>query len=126
MSASRLRAIRFVINNTTPDQPIIVLNGTNDKTVANDASLYFLAGRLPATKWGEFDPGLQSSAKIQSKMVGELEAIKPPLVIQDSEWDDVNEPNGSARHSGVTLLDDYIHQHYKQVAEFEPYVILQR
>ena len=126
MSASRLRAIRFVINNTTPDQPIIVLNGTNDKTVANDASLYFLAGRLPATKWGEFDPGLQSSEEIQSKMVGELEAIKPPLVIQDSEWDDVNEPNGSARHSGVTLLDDYIHQHYKQVAEFEPYVILQR
>ena len=115
-----------MIDHTTSDQKILVANGINDKSFANDNSLYFLTGRQPATKWGEFDPGLQSSEAIQSRMVGELETIKPPLVVLDSEWDDVIEPNVSAKHSGVNILDDYIRQHYRVVAKYEPYVILQR
>jgi hypothetical protein len=126
ISPSRIETIRYVIGHTTPDQRILVANGINDKTFANDNSLYFLAGRQPATKWSEFDPGLQNSELIQAKMVEELERHQPPLVILDTEWDDSNEPNGSARHSGVMLLDDYIHLRYQQVAEFKPYIILQR
>jgi hypothetical protein len=121
-----LATIRYVVAHSKPDEPILVATGMNDKTFANNMALYFLAGRQPATKWAEFDPGLQNSEPIQADMVGELERHQPPLVILDTEWDDFNEPNGSAKHSGVTMLDDYLHHHYQEVTKFDPFIVLQR
>jgi hypothetical protein len=121
-----LATIRYVVAHSKPDEPILVATGMNDKTFANNMALYFLAGRKPATKWAEFDPGLQNSEPIQAEMVGELEKNQPPLVVLDTEWDDLKEPNGSAKHSGVSVLDDYIHQHYQEVTKFDPYIVLQR
>jgi hypothetical protein len=126
LSAPEVETIRYVVGHSAPDQPILVASGINDKIFANNMALYFLTGRHPATKWAQFDPGLQNSEPIQAEMVGELESRQAPLVVLDAEWDNVNEPNGSAKHSGVTILDDYIHQHYKEVARFDPYLILQR
>ena len=59
-------------------------------------------------------------------MVRELENNKPPLVILDTEFENWNEPNASSKHSGITVLDDYIHQKYKETARFDPYIILKR
>jgi hypothetical protein len=126
MPPSRSQAVRYVIDNTTPDQQILVANANNDRSPLNDSSLYFLAGRLPATKWAQFDPGLQSSESTQAQMIRELENNKPPLVILDTEFEGWNEPNASSVHSGVTMLDDYIHQQYKEAARFAPYIILKR
>ena len=126
LSAPEVETIRYVVGHSAPDQPILVAGGINDKIFANNMALYFLTGRHPATKWAQFDPGLQNSEPIQAEMVGELESRQAPLVVLDTEWDNVNEPNGSAKHSGVTMLDDYIHQHYKEVARFDAYLILQR
>jgi hypothetical protein len=118
--------VRYVVSHSAPGQPIFVANGLNDKTFANDVALYFLAGRQPATKWHQFDPGLQNSEPIQAEMVEELERNRPPLVILSTDFDDINEPNSSARHSGVTLLDDYIRKNYRTAAHFAPFTILQR
>lgn len=126
VSVPEREAVRYVVAHSAPDQPIFVANGINDKVFIDDMAMYFLAGRQPATKWSQFDPGLQNSEPIQVEMIAELERNRPPLVILDSEWDDVSEPNGSARHSGVTLLDDYIHEKYRLAANFGPYAILQR
>jgi hypothetical protein len=126
MSAPRYQTVRYVIDNTTPDQQILVANGNDDRSPENDNSLYFLTGRVPATKWAQFDPGLQSSEATQAQMIREVENNKPPLVILDTEFENWNEPNASSRHSGVTMLDDYIHQHYKETARFDPYIILKR
>lgn len=122
----QLETFRYIVSHSTYDQPIFVANGVNDKMVANDMALYFLAGRQPATKWAQFDPDLQNTVPIQAEMLGELQRNQPPLVILDTEWDDANEPNTSARHSGVTLLDDYIHKNYRTAADFTPYHILKR
>jgi hypothetical protein len=126
VSASRAQTVRYVIDNTAPDQQILVANGNNDRSPINDNSLYFLAGRLPATKWAQFDPGLQNSEATQAEMIRELENNKPPLVILDTEFENWDEPNASSTHSGVTMLDDYIHEKYKESARFEPYIILKR
>ena len=123
---AELAAIRYVVAHSKPTEPILVANGINDKTFANNMAFYFLAGRQPATKWAEFDPGLQNSAPIQAEMVGELEKHQPLLIVLDTTWDDLNEPNGSTKHSGVGMLDDYIHQHYQEVTRFDPYIVLQR
>ena len=126
VSIPEFETVRYVVSHSAPDQPIFVANGVNDKIFVDNVALYFLAGRQPATKWSQFDPGLQNSEPIQAGMIAELERNQPPLVILDAEWDDISEPNGSARHSGVALLDDYIHHHYREVANFEPFIILQR
>lgn len=126
ISPSRSQTVHYVIDNTTPDQQILVANGNNDRSPANDNLLYFLAGRLPATKWAQFDPGLQSSEGTQAQMIRELENNKPPLVILDTEFENWDEPNASSKHSGFTMLDNYIHQQYKETARFDPYIILQR
>ena len=126
VSIPEYETVRFVISHSEPRQPIFVANGVNDKITVNHVTLYFLAGRQPATKWHQFDPGLQNSEPIQAEIVEELKRNQPPLVILDSEFDDINEPNGSARHSGVTLLDDYIHKNYRTAANFPPFTILQR
>jgi hypothetical protein len=126
LSAGSIETARFITANTTPDQRIFVGNDLNDKTFANDNSLYFLSGRQPATKWSQFDPGLQNSDAIQAEMVQELERNKPPLIILDEQFDNVVEPNAGAKHSGVHLLDDFIHRNYQRTAYYEPYIILRR
>lgn len=126
LSAPQVETVRFVIANSAPEERIFVGNGINDKTFENDNSLYFLSGRLPATKWSQYDPGLQNSQAIQAEMVEDLERNKPPLVILDTEFDNYKENNAGTNHSGVTLLDDYIHNNYRKVAEYGPYLVLQR
>jgi hypothetical protein len=120
------QAVRFVMSNSKPGQPIFVANGKNDKTFANDNAFYFLAGRQPGSKWSLFDVGLQSSEAFQDIIIEELEQKRPRIIVIDTEFDSVEEPNDSAKHSGVNILDDYIHQHYKEAARFDPYIILQR
>jgi hypothetical protein len=59
-------------------------------------------------------------------MIGDLQDVRPKLVVlAGSEWDDMREPNDSALSGGVTLLDDYIHREYEEVAVFGRSTILQ-
>ena len=37
-------------------------------------------------------------------------------VVRDGSFDEVNEPNGSAQSSGITLLDRYLDTNYRPVA----------
>ena len=83
-------------------------------------------GPLPATKWAQFDPGLQTTAGIQNEMTSKLEGKKPRIVVLESDWDNVNEPNVSALSSGVTVLDDYIRLHYETVRQYGTISVLAR
>jgi hypothetical protein len=123
LSAGSIETARFIIANTTPDQRIFVGNGANDKAFANDSSLYFLSGRQPATKWSQYDPGLQNSEAIQAEMIGDLKRNTPPLIILDEQFDDEVEPNEGTKHSGVHLLDNFIHRNYERTAYYKPYTI---
>ena len=114
----REAAVRFIINHTNPEDRVFIGATRHDKVYINDVSSYFQAQRLPATKWYHFDPGLQTSADIQSEMIHEFEVNKLRYLWLESTWDDINEPNESANSSGVTILDDYIRQKYKPEVTF--------
>jgi hypothetical protein len=113
-----IQAIEFIDAHTRPDQKLFVGVPRHDKIFANDMLIYFASQRLPATPWAEFDTDLQSQAEIQKQMIRDLELSSPPFIVLDSEFENVNEPNDSARSSGVTLLDDYIGKNHKQVQKF--------
>lgn len=115
---NRILASRYIAANTNSDDKLFAGLTRHDKIFINDISSYFLTRRMPATKWHQFDPGLQTSAEIQTEMVHELERNQPPYVWLESSWDDNNEPNDSVKSSGVTLLDDYIRKEYIPVQNF--------
>jgi hypothetical protein len=116
----REAAIRFIAQNTAPDERIFIGLVRHDKVFVNDISSYFQANRLPATKWHHFDPGLQTSAKIQSEIIGDLERNKPGYIWLESTWENFSESNESAISSGVTILDEYIRGKYKLDRNFGP------
>jgi hypothetical protein len=122
----RIQAIEFIDSHTRPDQKLYVGLTRHDIVFVNDNILYFATQRLPATKWSHFDPFLQNRYDIQAQMVHELEVNSPPYVVLDSEWESVHEPNESAVSSGVTLLDDYLHQKYQYTKSFGSLSIWQR
>ena len=123
LAPDQREAIRFVRERTDPDERIFVGLTRHDRIVFNDVLFYFASGRLSATKWHHFDPGLQTSLTIQSEMVSELEHARPRLIVLNSEWEDLREPNQSAESSGVTILDEYIRTHYVRAATFGGYQI---
>jgi hypothetical protein len=93
---------------------------------ANDNLIYFATQRLPVTRWSHFDPDLQNTYDIQAQMIQEIERNPPPYIVLDSEFDLMREPNGSARSSGVYLLDGYLHDHYRPSKTFGIMSIWQR
>jgi hypothetical protein len=126
LDKNRIDAVRFLQENTKANEVIFSGLTRHDKIFVNDMMLYFVAKRLPATKWAQFDPGLQTTAAIQNEMASELEGKKPQFVVLESDWDNVKEPNASALSSGVTILDDYIRLHYETVRQYGSISVLAR
>jgi hypothetical protein len=109
-----LTIARFVDAYSRPDERILVGLTRHDRIFTNPITLYFLADRLPATHWHEFDPGVQTREDIQARMVEELASGRTRIVVRDSAF--AEEPNRSRESSGVRLLDDYLAEHFHEVA----------
>lgn len=125
MENKQIKTIRFLQERTDENELIFIGLSRHDKFILNDALLYFALKLQPATKWHQFDPGLQTSVDIQREMVAELESVKPRFVVLES-LPDANEPNASAVSSGVTILDLYIKNNYDEVTTFDNIRILER
>ncbi|MBC8023757.1 MAG: hypothetical protein H7Y14_11590, partial [Burkholderiales bacterium] len=126
LDPDREQAAQFVAQDTRPDERIYVGLTRHDKIFVNDIATYFAAGRMPATRWHHFDPGLQTSERIQRAIIDELEAGRVRYVILESSWDLVPEPNESSMSSGVHLLDQYIRDRYRLVRTFGEIFVLAR
>ena len=122
----RIQTIEFIDSHTRPDQELYVGSTKHDRIFVNDNLTYFATQRLPATKWSHFDPGLQNNYDIQTQMVHELDVNAPPYIVLDSEYDLVREPNDSSKSTGVTLLDEYLHNRYQHIETFGEMSVWQR
>jgi hypothetical protein len=120
------QTIRYVQEHTSPGEPIFVGLPRHDVIVTNDVLLYFAVARPPATHWYHFDPGLQTSLKIQQDMVAELQRVRPAYAVIETFPARPPEPNGSSVSSGVTLLDQDLRRSYELVAQFGAFTIMAR
>lgn len=116
LSPEYSRVATYLGAHTRPDERIFVALDRHDKILVNSISLYFAVGRLPGTHWHEFDPGLQTRADIQTAIISDLQRNQVRWVVRDASFDGANEPNGSARSSGINLLDHYLDKNYRRVA----------
>jgi len=126
LDPDREEAARLVGASTNAGERIFVGLTRHDKIFVNDNMMYFATGRMPATRWHHFDSGLQTRADIQREIIAELEARNVRYVALESSWDDVKEPNGSARSSEVRLLDEYIRGAYRPVQSYGDITVMVR
>lgn len=103
-----------LLDRQSPDRgPIFSGLLRHDNVFVNDVSIYFLAGRPIATRYHELHPGVTTTRPVQEEMIAEFATHKPEWLVLLT-WGNPNEPNASRFNSGVTLLDDYIREHYRK------------
>jgi len=105
----------YLLQHGASGQRVYVGLGRHDKIFAANLTLTFAAEVVAPTRWHDLHPGIQTRADVQAQMIRELSAEPLAYVVLDRQWDDVSEPNESARSSGVTALDDYLAAHFAPV-----------
>lgn len=101
-----------------PTEKLYVGLRRHDIVYVDADALYFTVDRLPATRWHQFDPGLQNSAPIQEAIIDDLRATQTRWIVRDGGFENIHEPNDSDLSSGVRILDAFIDRHYRRVAAF--------
>jgi hypothetical protein len=98
-----------------------------DAVRTGDPLLYVLAERSNPTRYDVMQPGVVTTAHVQREIVADLRRARPAVVVR---WLDPRarpgEPNGSARSSGVRLVDDYLAATYDRAERFGVYLLLRR
>ncbi|MBI5144222.1 MAG: glycosyltransferase family 39 protein, partial [Candidatus Omnitrophica bacterium] len=120
-----LSTIKFIKENTGTGDRIYIGNMAHWKDdFGGSTILYFLADRLPSTKFYELLPGLITNKEVQLEIRDSLihKDVKL-IVLQDVE-------KAGQERSGVPeerrMLDDFIQREYKAIARFGKYNIYKR
>jgi hypothetical protein len=121
------RLVSYLLGHTSTNETIFLGLSRHDRILYNDLLTYFVAGRLPATRWSHFDPDLQTRADIQRQMIQEIDAQAVRFIVLEFEFDQAMElSNDSSKSSGVRLLDDYIRSNYHPIQKFGALCLLLR
>jgi hypothetical protein len=126
LPADELKAMAFVQQHTKPDDRIFVGNDRHDKLLDDDITFYFVSQRDAATRWYQFDPGVETTEPIQRQMIADLDRNHAVVVVREQGFSDSHEPNASSLSTGVTLLDRYIDANYQRSAAFDRISVLRR
>jgi hypothetical protein len=126
--ARALRSVlRTVRDRARPGRPVLVAPPRFDVVRVGDPLLNLLLRRSSPTRYDVMQPGVVTTAKVQREMARDLVRSRAPVVVR---WvapvAREREPNGSARSSGVRLLDRTIAARYRRLARYGDYVILVR
>ena len=116
--SDEIRASEYLVAHTGPSDRVLSATGRHDKVFVNDCSIYFVAQRLPCTRWHSYDPGVQTTTAVQEDIIRNIAANRVKFILRNRSWDEVEEQNSSRFSSGVLLLDSYINKQFRKVAEF--------
>jgi hypothetical protein len=116
---------RSVRRLTRRGEPIFVANPRHDRVTAGAPLLYVILGHPNPTRYDVMQPGVVTTASVQREIVDSLRRSHTRVVIK---WLDPRaeaiEPNGSARSSGVHILDRYLDASYRPYARYGVYQVL--
>jgi hypothetical protein len=121
------QVMRVVRARVPPGAPILVAPPRYDRVRVGDPMLNVLLQHPNPTRYDVPQPGVVTTAKVQREMARDLVRSRAPMVIR---WEAPvargTEPNGSARSSGVHLLDRTIAARYRPLARYGDYLLLVR
>lgn len=120
---SQLEPIRYIENHTSKESKIAVLSVRHDYLSRNDASFYFLSGRLPGIRYYELHPGVADTESVQEEIVNSIRISGiETIVLADPYPKETLEH--SSEHDGSRILDDFISKSTEEVSSFPGYRIL--
>jgi hypothetical protein len=126
-AAALARLIPAVQRRTPRGEPVLVAPPRFDRVRVGDPMLYVLLDRPNPTRYDVMQPGVVTTATVQREMLRDLARTRTPVVVRwEAPAARALEPNGSARSSGVHILDRYIARRYERVARYGDYVLLAR
>lgn len=109
--------VSYIKAGTLPDERIYVGNMAHRRDdFGGSTILYFLAGRLPATKYYELFPGLVTREKVWKEIEGSLSKDNVNVIVLQ----DVGCPEGDMPESA---LDRYIAENFRFLEKFGKYNI---
>jgi len=114
-----LDAVKYIASQTGPSNPIFVGARDNSRVSVSDIRFYWLAGRLPGSRYYELDAGVASTSAVQEHIILDLETNGVDWVILRDEW-------GQGVHTESRLLDDFFRSHFGEVERFGRFSILRR
>jgi hypothetical protein len=124
--AAALRALIPYVRARAPGgAAVLVAPPRYDRVRVGDPMLNVLLDRPNPTRYDVVQPGVVTTAKVQREMARDLRGT-PVVVRWLSALAREREPNGSARSSGVLVLDRAIAQGYREAARFGDYLVLVR
>ncbi len=96
---------------------------SHDRIFINDIMLYYLAQKKSPTKYHELHPKQATEYAIQNDIINSLHNKKVRFaILYDS---DTFEPNASSLSSNIFILDDFINDNYKLIAEYGKYYVFE-
>jgi len=123
LDSDQSSAILYIQKYVPKDEYIYVGLSRHDKVFINDIAFYFLADRTPPTKYYIFNPG-SLTKEVQNEIINQLIVKRVRYLVLFSKYANYNESNMSSISNGVTILDKFIGNNYKQVQNYGNYKIL--
>ena len=118
-------SVNYIKDNTGKNDKIYVGLESHDIVFVNEAAFYFLAERMPGTRYHELHPGITTSKLGQEQIMFDLEKNQVKYLVL---FDDISieEENLSVVSSGEHILDLYIAQNFRIVKVYNRIKILER
>lgn len=114
--------VDYIEENTSPDEFIFSGDVRHDKIFTNDVLIYFASERHAGTRDYHMHPGSTTTRDVQ-QIIADLKRNEVRLIVL-GDFGVPQEPNRSRESSGVTDLDDYIHDNYVIREKFGWYFVL--
>ena len=115
----------YIEKHTTKRDRVSFALSTHEFANCNEVDLYFLANRLPGTRYAEYEPNLVSRPDVQQEMIVSIEQHAVRLVVLSTLYSDYHE-NQPGLLRGSTLLDEYLRKRFVPVTSYGMYTILER
>ena len=126
LDAYRRAMFEYVEKHATTSERVMFANSQHERTMVNETDLYFLADRLPGTRYTQYSPNMTSRREIQEEMIASLERQAVRVVVLSSLFDGYVEDQPVLVLKGSTLLDEYLRNRFVPAAHFGVYTILER
>jgi hypothetical protein len=112
-----LRAVRYIRAVTSDADPIFVGDRDHSRISFNDLRFYWLADRPIGARTFQLEIGNATSADVQREIILDLQR-------KHVRWLAIRVSKRYDGPPGSTLLDTYIRENFKKVADFGPYAVL--
>jgi hypothetical protein len=123
---AELQTLRYLRSKTSSSTPIFVGVEDHSTIFTNDLRMYWLAGRPIGVRNFQLESRTATEPDIQQKIIADLGNNHVMWVLLDRELEGTDPEFEQGNYHGSRLLDDYIAQHYTEVARFGRYSVLLR